>query len=66
MHFVLTILFVLTLASDMALLYENDALSVLLFSAKKHYSTTPVFEKGFRFPENLFQSQSIEIVKHLY
>ena len=39
----------LTLASDMAVLYENDALSILALSTKRRYSS-------FRFPENLFQS----------
>ena len=38
-HFVLTILFVLTLASGMAVLYGNDALSILVLSTKKLYST---------------------------
>ena len=39
-----TILFVLILASDMAVLYGNDAFSVLQF-----------FEKDFGFTENLFE-----------
>ena len=34
-HFVLIILFVLTLASDMAVLYENDAFSILVLSTEK-------------------------------
>ena len=34
--------------------------SILVVSTKKRY--TSFFEKGFRFPENLFQSWSIENV----
>ena len=34
-HFVVTLLFVLTLASDVAVLHGNDALSVLVLSSKK-------------------------------
>ena len=41
-HFILTILFVLTLASDVAVLYRNDAFSILVLSTKKHY---PSFSK---------------------
>ena len=50
--FVLTFLFVLTLASDMAVLYESDAFSILVLSTKKWYCS--FFKKIF--PENLFQS----------
>ena len=46
--FVLIILFVLTLASRMAVLYGNDAFSILMLSTKKGF-----FEKGFRFPGNV-------------
>ena len=38
-HFAVTILFVLTLASDMAVLYGNDAFSILVRSTKKRYSS---------------------------
>ena len=38
-YFVLTILFSLTLAFDVAVLYENDAFSVLVPSTKKRYSS---------------------------
>ena len=38
-HCVVTILFVLTLASDMAVLYGNDAFSILVRSTKKWYSS---------------------------
>ena len=44
----LTILFVLILTSDIAVLYRNGAFSILV------PSTFQFFEKGFRFPENLF------------
>ena len=37
--FVLTILFILTLASDTTVLYENDAYSILVLSSKKRYSS---------------------------
>ena len=46
-HFVLSILFALTLASVRAVLYGNVALPILVLSAKKRYSS---------FFENLFQS----------
>ena len=39
LHFVLPILFVLTLASDRAVLYGNVMLSVLVLSTKKQYSS---------------------------
>ena len=54
LHFALTILFVLTLALDMAVLYGNDEFSILMLSTKKWYFN--FFDKGFRFTENLFQS----------
>ena len=54
LHFALTILFVLKLALDMAVLYGNDEFSILMLSTKKWYFN--FFDKGFRFPENLFQS----------
>ena len=38
-HFVLTFLFVLTLASDTAVLYGNDAFSILVLLTKKWYSS---------------------------
>ena len=38
-HFVLTILFVLTLASDMAVVYGNDTFSILVLLTKKCYSS---------------------------
>ena len=46
--------FVLTLASDRAVLNGNDVFSNLVVSSKKRYSS--FLKKSFRFPENLFQS----------
>ena len=46
----LTILFVFTLASDMAVLYENDAFSILVLPIKKRYSS---------FLKNVFVFQKI-------
>ena len=48
----------------MALLYLNDKILMLVLSTKKQI--TSFFEKGFSFPENLFQSQSIENVQNVY
>ena len=39
LNIVLNILFALTLASDMAVLYGNAAFSILVFSTKKRYSS---------------------------
>ena len=44
-HFVLTILFVLIVASDRAILHGNDAFSILVLSTKKLYSS--FFKKHF-------------------
>ena len=52
-HFVVTILFVLTLASDMGVLYGNDALSMLVLSAKKRYSS--FLEKDLIFQKICFE-----------
>ena len=38
----------------MAVLYGNDAFSILVPSTKN--TVLKFFEKGFHFPENLFQS----------
>ena len=46
----------------MAVLYGNDAFAILVLSTKEQCSS--FFEKGFRFPENLFQSCSIENVQN--
>ena len=53
-HLVDAILFVLTLASDKAVLNGDDVFSILVVSTKKRCSS--FFEKGFRFPENVFQN----------
>ena len=37
--FLLTILFVFTLASDMAVLHGNDAFSIIVLSTKRLYSS---------------------------
>ena len=60
----LTILFILTLASNMAVLHGHDAFPILVLSTKIRYSS--FFEKGFCFPENLFQSQSIKNVQNFH
>ena len=50
----------------MVVLYENEAFSILVLSTKKTVLQT--FEKGFYFPENLFQSWnwSIENVQNFH
>ena len=53
-HFAVITLLVLTLASDMAVLYGNDAFLILAISTKNGKTVLQFFEKGFRFPENLF------------
>ena len=50
--FVLTILLVLTLASNMKVLYGDDTFNLSAFNYK---TVLKSFEKAFRFPENLFQ-----------
>ena len=45
---------VLTVASDMVVLYGNDAFSILVLSNKKRYSS--FLKKDFVFTKNLFQS----------
>ena len=48
----------------MAVLYGNDAFSILVCSTKKKYSS--FLKKGFGFLENLFQSWSIENVQNFH
>ena len=48
----------------MAVLYGNDAFSILMRSTKKQYSS--FFGKSFRFLENLFQSWSNENVQNFH
>ena len=49
--FVVAILFVLTWASDRAVLNRNDVFSILMVSTKK--TILQFFEKDFCFPKNL-------------
>ena len=52
-HFVVAILFVLTLASDRAVLNGNDVLSILVASTKKRYSS--FLKEDFVFQKICFQ-----------
>ena len=47
-------IFILSLASDVSVLYGNVAFSILVLSTKKQYSS--FFKKGLCFSKNLFQS----------
>ena len=60
MHFVLIILFVLTLVSDMEVLHGNDEFSILVLSTKKQYSS---FLKKAFVSEKL--SFKVEVLKRL-
>ena len=53
-HSALPISFVLTLASDGAVLYQNITFSIFALVTKK--TLLLLFENDFWFPENLFQS----------
>ena len=57
-HFVL--LFVLTMASDMAVLYGNDAFSILALSTIKRYSS---FLKGLHFQRICFEVEVLKTFK---
>ena len=59
--FVLTILFVLTLVSGMAVLYGNDAISILVLSTKKQYSSFS--EKVFLFQKICFKVKVLKTFK---
>ena len=61
--FVPTILFVLTLASDRAVLYGNDAFLILVLLAKKPYSS---FLKKFSFSRKFISKLSIENVQNFH
>ena len=52
-HFVVAILFVLTLASDRTVLNGNDAFSILVVSTKKRYSS--FLKKVFVFQKICFK-----------
>ena len=60
-HFVITILFVLTLASDMAALYGNDAFSILVLPTKKRYSS--FLKKVFVFQKICFKVKVLKTFK---
>ena len=60
-HFVLTILFVLKLASDMAVSYGNDAFSILVLSTKKRYFS--FFMKVFVFQKILLKLKYWQLSK---
>ena len=60
-HFVLTILFVLALASDMAVLYENDAFSTLVLSVNKMFSS--FLKKIFVFQKIFFKVKVLKSFK---
>ena len=57
----LTILFVLTLASDMTVLYGNDAFSILVLSTKKRYSS--FLKMAFVFQKTYFRVKYYKISK---
>ena len=60
-HFELTILIVLTLASDMAVLYGNDAFSILVLSTKNRYSS--FLKKVFVFQKICFKIKVLKTFK---
>ena len=60
-HFVLTSLFVLTLAFDVVVLYGNDTFSVLLPSTKKHYPS--FLKKIFVFQKVCFKVKVLKTFK---
>ena len=55
---------VLTLAFDMAVLYGNDAFSILVLSNKKRYFSS--LKKVFIFQKIFFKIKSIEIVQNVH
>ena len=57
----LTILFVLTLASDVIVLYENSAFSILALSTKKRYSS--FLKKVFVFQKTCFKIKVLKTFK---
>ena len=60
-HFVLTIQFILTFASDRALLYGNKAFSILVLSTKKQHSS--FLKKGFVFKKICFKVKVLKSFK---
>ena len=59
-HFILTILFVLILASDIAVLNGNDAFSILVFSTKRLY---PSFLKKIFVLKICFEGKVLKTLK---
>ena len=60
-HFVFTIQFILTFASDRAVLYGNKAFSILVLSTKKRYSS--FLKKGFVFKKICFKVKVLKSFK---
>ena len=60
-HFALIILFDLTLASDMVVLYRSDAFSILVLSTKIRYSS--VLKKSFVFQNIFFKVKVLKTFK---
>ena len=60
-HFIVTILFVLTLVSDIAVLYGNDAFSILVLSTEKWCSS--FLKTIFVFQKICFKVKVLKIFK---
>ena len=60
-HFPLTFLFVLTLASDIVVLYGNDAFSILVLSTRKQYPNS--LKKVFVFQKIYFKVGVLKALK---
>ena len=60
-YFVVTMLFVLTLALDIAVLYENDAVLILVLSTKRRYSSFS--KKAFVFHKICFKVKVLKTFK---
>ena len=60
-HFVLPTLFILTVASDKAILYGNGAVSILILSIKKQCSR--FFKKVFIFQKICFKVKVLKTLK---
>ena len=57
----LTILFALTLASNMAVLYGNDAFSIVVLLTEKRFSS--FLKKVFVFQKNCFKDKVLKTFK---
>ena len=62
-HFIATILFVLTLASHMAVLYGNDAFSILVLPTKEWHSI--FLKKVFVFQKICFKAKVLKMFEIL-